>query len=150
MRLYEKSSDKVVLELGISWTLAAALIVVHVGAAAIALSMPLAISLRLALTALVAVSLYRALWGHALRRSPDAIIAVELDAEEDVCAVRRRVSDWQTGRLINRWAHPLLTLLVVKCDGSRWPVNVVIPTDAVAKETFRRLRVRLKLRTSAE
>ena len=146
--MYKKSSDKVVLKLGISWTLAAILVAVHVGAAAIALSMPLAIPLRLGLFALIGFSLYRALWGHALRRSADAIVAIELDDEEGACSVRRRARDWQTGRLITQWAHPLLTLLVVKYDGSRWSANVVIPADAVAKEAFRRLRVRLKLRTS--
>ncbi len=148
--MYKKSSDKIVLELGTSRMLAAVLVIVHVGAAAIALLMPVTVLLRLAICALVAVSLYRALWAHALRRSANAIVAVELDGEGGACAVRRRAMDWRQGRLIDRWAHPLLTLLVVRCDESRWPANVVIPADAVAKETFRRLRVRLRLRTSAE
>jgi membrane-bound toxin of toxin-antitoxin system len=147
--LYEKSEVKVRLELGASRALTAALALVYGGAAAIVLVVPMSWWLRFVLAAFVAFSFYRAVGRHGWRRSREAVIAFELEAEDDYCALLDRTGQWMTGRLINRWVHPLLTLLVVKVNGHRTSTSVVIPADATAAEPFRRLRVRLKWRTPA-
>lgn len=144
-----KSPDSLRLDLGASRTLAAVLIVVHGGAVAIAALLPLALPVRIAVIALVLASVYRAVRDHALRWGGTAITAFVLD-DGDSCTVRRGGADgWEQARLLDRWVHPQLTILVVRCRGRRWPSNIVIAADAVPAEAFRRLRVRLRLQTAA-
>ncbi len=143
-----KSPVSLRLDLGASRLLAAVLMAAHGGAAAIAAWLPLALPFRLGLLALVAVSLYRGLRDHALRRGARAITAFRLNAD-DTCAVQRGAAGWEEGRLRDCWVHPLLTILVVRAGGRRRSVSVVIAADAVSAEAFRRLRVRLRLQTAA-
>lgn len=126
------------------------LAVLHAGAGVIAALLPLAAAWRLALFGFVMASLYRMLRLHALRRSADAVVGLALEGDE-TCAVRRRgAAAWEEGRIVDRWLHPRLALLVIRCAARRLPVNVVIPGDGVSAEAFRRLRVRLRLQTAAD
>lgn len=124
---------------------------VHLGALTIVLIVPLAVSVRVALAVLIAASLYRELNRHALRLARSAVVAFELRAEDGTCALQRRRSpDWEEGRVVDQWVYPRLTLLVLRLSQRKWPVSVVIPQDAVEKDSFRRLRVQLRLRSAAE
>lgn len=148
-RLYAESPDNLTVELGPSRALTAALVLVHGGAVALGLMLPLALTVRITLVALIAVSLYRSVQRHGLRRAHNAIEALALNVDDD-CALRHRgSSEWRPGRLIDRWVQRWLTILVVRCDGHRWAESVVICADALPAERFRRLRVRLRLRTEA-
>lgn len=144
-----KSPDNTRIELGASRALAAVLVLLHGGALVIAMSVPLNSPTRVALIILVIASLYRALGLHALRRTGGAITAFML-RDDDTCAVRRRGwEEWRESRLLDRWVHPWVTILIVREEGRRWTSSIVIPADAVAAEAFRRLRVRLRLRSAA-
>lgn len=147
-RLSVKSPAKLQLDLGASRALAAVLVAVHVGAAAIAALSPLALSLRVAILVLVAAGLYRGLGRHALRRGRHAITGFVLN-DDDTCAVRHGAGDWEDARLLDRWVHPRLTILVVRGARRRRASGIVVPWDAVPAEAFRRLRVRLRLQTAA-
>lgn len=143
-----KSSAKLRLDLGASRTLAAVLVAVHGGAAAIAALVPLALPLRLVIVALIAAGLYRGLRDHGMRWGADAITALVVN-DDDACAVRRGGADaWEDVRVLDRWVHPRLTILVVRCERRRWASGIVIPADAAPAEAFRRLRVRLRLQTA--
>lgn len=138
-----KSPDNLTFDLGASRALALVLGVVHAGAVAIASLLPIVATLRLALIGAVALSLYRGLRLHALRRPRAAVVALTL-ADDDDCALRRRdAGEQEDGRLIDRWVHPWLSILVIRTHGRRWPTSVVIAADAMPAEAFRRLRVRL-------
>lgn len=127
------------------------LVIVHGGAVAIALPLPLPIPVRLVLAVLTLASLYRGVHRHALRRARAAVVGFQMNGGDDGCLLRRRGTEvWEEGRLIDRWVHPWIALAVVRCDGRRTTDRVVIPADAVAPEAFRRLRVRLRLRTAEE
>lgn len=142
--------DRLVLELGASPALAAVFTALHAGAGVVAVMLPLAWPWRAALLAFVGVSLYLALSRHALRRVPAAVVALAL-GDEARCALRRRGSEaWEEGTLVDCWVHARLTLLAVRCHDRRLASSVVIPADGVAAEPFRRLRVRLRLRTAAD
>lgn len=148
-RLYAESPDKLTFDLRPSTVLAAVLAAAYGGAVVIALLLPIPLFVRIALVALIAVGLHRGLSRHALRRAGDAVVAFSL-SEDDACAVRRQgAAEWQDGRLMDRWVHPWLTILVVRCNGRRRPCSIVITPDAVSAEAFRRLRVRLRLQTGA-
>jgi toxin CptA len=149
MRLYAESPDSLTLELGSSRVLTAVLAALHGGAGALMLVVPLALAPRIALLALIALSLYRTVSVHGLRRSRDAVTALTLGGDDE-CALRRRGStDWEPGRVVDRWVQPWVTLLTVRCENRRRPASVVICADAVAPDSFRRLRVRLRLGTAA-
>jgi hypothetical protein len=131
--------------------LVAILSVVHVGALTIVLSVPLPVSVQAALAVLIVASFYRELNRHALRRARSAVVAFELRAEDGTCALQRRRSpNWEEGRVVDQWVYPRLTLLVLRLAQRKWPVSVVIPQDAVETDSFRRLRVQLRLRSAAE
>ena len=118
----------------------------HAGALVIVIVLPIEVAVKVALFALIGLNLARSIGHHGLRRSGVAVVAVMLSGDE--CALRRRGSnDWEAGRIANCWVQPWLTLLVVRSDARRRATRVVILPDAVAGEAFRRLRVRLRLRT---
>lgn len=143
-------ADRLVLELGTSPRLAAALAALHAGAAVVALTLPLGWPWRAMLLVFVGASLYLALWRHALRRAPAAVVALAL-GDGTRCALRRRGGEgWEEGTLVDCWVHARLALLAVRCPGRPFACGVVIPGDGVAAEPFRRLRVRLRLAASAD
>lgn len=146
-----KSFDKIRLELRASALLVAVFVVLHMGAFAIALFIPLATALRIVLALLIAASLYRELNRHALRRSQSAVVMFELQSEDGACTLQRRGSPHaEEARLLDQWVYPRLTLLVVRLAQHRWPVSVVVPADAVERDSFRRLRMQLRLRSAVE
>ena len=115
----------------------------------IALSLALPWAIRFGLVVLLGVSLVSATGRHAWRRSARAIVGFAID-DDGACAVRLRSSEtWHEARLIERWVHPWLTILVVRHPGSRWRSSLLLPADAVPADAFRRLRVRLRLQSAA-
>lgn len=146
--MYAASPDSLIVELGSSRALTAVLVLLHVGAAVLAFILPIAFVLKVLVVFLVALSLARSVYRHGLRHSRGAITAMRV-TEEEYALRRRNANDWETGRLVDRWVQPWLTIVVVQSDGRRWPTSVVICPDAVASDAFRRLRVRLRLRTAA-
>jgi hypothetical protein len=97
---------------------------------------------------MIGVSLYRCVRVHGRRRAAPAIVAVEFDAE-DACAVQIAGEEaWRPCRIASRFVHPWLVLASLRLDGRRRPVNLVITADAMPPAVFRRLRVRLKRRSS--
>lgn len=143
-----ESPDSLTIELGRSRALTIVLVLLHSGATVLTVILPIATELKIALVALIALSLVRSAGVHGLRLGRGAVITVMFSENE--CALRRRnSSDWETGQLVDRWVQPWLTLLVVRSEGRLWPTSIVICPDAVAPDAFRRLRVRLRLRTAA-
>jgi hypothetical protein len=121
------------------------LLFVHLGGMALLMVVPVAWPVRLALWALLGMSLYRSLRVHAWRQESSAIEAIELD-DEGVVSVRFAGKDgWHACQITNWFVHPWLTLLSLKIESRRWPVSLAIAADAVESEAFRRWRVALKL-----
>jgi hypothetical protein len=143
-----ESPDSLTIELGRSRALTIVLVLLHTGATVLTVILHIAIELKIALVAVITLSLVRSAGAHGLRLGRGAVTALMFSEEE--CALRRRhSSDWETGQLVDRWVQPWLTLLVVRSERRRWPTGIVICPDAVAPDAFRRLRVRLRLRTAA-
>jgi hypothetical protein len=129
----------------VSRILTGALLFVHLGAMALLLAVPVSWLIRLALWALLGMSLYQSLCIHAWRQGPSAIETIEMDGE-GVVSVRFSGKDsWHNCQITSRFVHPWLTLLSLKIESRRWPVSLAIAADAVEPEPFRRWRVALKL-----
>lgn len=121
----------------------------HLGAILLATILPVGWPARLALWAAIIGSLHHSLRVHAWRSGPLAIEAIELD-NEGMAAVRFAGNPaWQPVRITSRFVHPWATLMTLRLESRRWPVNLVIPADAVEPEAFRRWRVALKFQALA-
>jgi hypothetical protein len=135
--------------LGPSRQLAWLLGIAYGGAIAIALLLPVAWPVRGAIALGLAVGLYFGLKTHAYRGSARAVDGLEFGAD-GTCAVRfSGAGQWTECEVEHSWVHPRLALLVLRVAGAR-RARVAIAADALPAEAFRRLRVRLRLRTAAE
>jgi hypothetical protein len=142
--LYPRSESNLILNIKVSRFLAGALLLVHLGGIALLMAVPVAWPVRLALWALLGMSLYRSLRVHAWRQGPSAIEAIEMDGEGAVSVRYAGMDGWHACQITSRFVHPWLTLLSLKIESRRWPASLAIAADAVEPEPFRRWRVALK------
>lgn len=84
---------------------------------------------------------------HAWRRSALAVAAMEMDSENFVAVRYIGEELWHPARITARFIHPWITVMSLRVEGRRMPVNVVIAADAIEPEPFRRWRAALKLQT---
>ncbi len=144
----QKSETNLILNIKVSYLLAGILLAVHLGAMVLVAAIPVAWWLRVVLWAVLGWNLYHSLITHAWRSGPMGIQAIELD-NEGVVSIRRAGGDsWLTARITSRLVHPWITLMSLRLESRRWPVNLVIAADAVEPEPFRRWRVALQLQTA--
>ncbi|MHB1140880.1 MAG: protein YgfX [Sulfuricaulis sp.] len=142
--MLQKSEINLILNIKVSRLLAGIFLATHLGGILLVVVTPMAWPVRLVLWGVLGWSLYYSLVTHAWRTSRLAIAAIELD-NEGVASVRFAGSEsWQPVRITSRFVHPWLTLMTLRLEGRRWPVNLVIAADAVEPEPFRRWRVALK------
>jgi len=137
-----------ILNIKVSRFLAGALLLVHLGGMLLLVAVPVFWLIRLALWALLGVSLYRSLRVHAWRQGPSAIETIEMDGEGVVSVRFAGMDGWHACQITGRFIHPWLTLLSLKIEDRRWPVSLAIAADAVEPEPFRRWRVALRFRTA--
>ncbi|HEU5337948.1 MAG TPA: protein YgfX [Sulfuricaulis sp.] len=141
----QKSEINLILNIKVSHLLAGIFFIVHLGAMVLGAVIPIGWPLRVVLWSLLGWNLYYSLITHAWRSGPLAIQAIELD-KEGVVSVRLTGSDtWQPARITSHYVHPWLTLMSLRLENRRWPINLIIAKDAVEPEPFRRWRVALKL-----
>jgi hypothetical protein len=146
--LSRKSEINLILNIKESRILTGMFFTVHLGAMALAAVVPVGWFLRLILWGLLGWNLYYSLITHAWRSGSLAVQAIELD-NEGVASIRLAGSEtWQPARITSHFVHPWLTLMSLRLENRRWPVNLVIAADAVEPEPFRRWRVALKLQVA--
>jgi len=146
--LYPRSENNLILNIKVSRFLAGALLLLHLGGMLLLVAVPVFWLIRLALWALLGVSLYRSLRVHAWRQGPSAIETIEMDGEGVVSVRFAGMDGWHACQITGRFIHPWLTLLSLKIEDRRWPVSLAIAADAVEPEPFRRWRVALRFRTA--
>lgn len=133
-----------ILNIKVSRLLAGIFLAIHLGGMLLVAVTPMTWLVRLGFWGVLSWSLYYSLVTHAWRSSPLAITAIELD-NEGVASVRFAGSEsWQPVRITSRFVHPWLTLMTLRLENRRWPLNLAIAADAVEPEPFRRWRVALK------
>jgi hypothetical protein len=126
-----------------SWYLAASFTVVHLAVGATLVPLELALGLKLALAALVAVSLAHALWRHAFLRGARAITAVEI-TDNATGAALDRSTGWHDVQILGTsCVTPWLTVLNL-AQARRRPQHVLIVPDNADAEDFRNARVLLR------
>ncbi|BAV33837.1 hypothetical protein SCL_1532 [Sulfuricaulis limicola] len=142
--MLQKSETNLILNIKVSRFLAGVFLATHLGGMVLVAVTPMAWLMRLGLWGVLGWSLYYSLVIHAWRTSRLAITAIELD-NEGMASVRFAGSEsWQPVRITSRFVHPWLTLMTLRLESRRWPLNLAIAADAVEAEPFRRWRVALK------
>lgn len=141
----QKSETNLILNIKVSRLLAGIFLAAHLGGMVLVAAVPMAWPVRLGLWGMLGWSLYYSLVTHARRSGPLAITAIELDNEGQASARFAGSEAWQAVQITSRFVHPWLTLMSLRLESRRWPVNLVIAADAVEPEPFRRWRVALKL-----
>jgi len=116
--------------------LAALVLAAHMGAAAVALSLPGLLPLRFLLALLVALSLLR-VWPAVVRR-----VAVTWGPEGDWWW-RDRAGERAVRLRADSYCSP--AVVVLRFEAPRWRRDVVLLPDSLDPEVLRRLRVRLRL-----
>ena len=144
----QKSETSLILNIKVSYWLAGIVLALHLGALVLVTAMPVSWMLRLVLWAALGWSLYYSLITHAWRSGPLAITAIELDNEGQFSVCLAGSETWQPAQVTSRFVHPWLTLMTLRLESRRRPVNLVIAADAVEAEPFRRWRVALKLQVA--
>lgn len=135
---------EVSLRLGPSRTLAALIYGSHGGAAGCALAAGMPVSAAAALLSALVLSAWYHLRRDAWRsrRLAATGLRVRLDG---FCEIERG-GGWTEARLWPAcFVSPVLTLVVLRLEGRRLPLPVVIPFDAVPDDDYRRLRILLRL-----
>ncbi len=145
----ERFDNNLIVKIKVSYTLVAVLAGVHLCGALLISVVPLPGFLKTGLWALLVASAVHAIRLHGLRSASRALVELELDTE-GLCSVRQnRDANWRAAEIVQSLVHPWLVMLVLKPEGRRRRVSLVLPADAVEAEAFRRLRARLRLQIRA-
>jgi hypothetical protein len=136
------------LELGVSPVAIAALLVGHAGAAVLLLVSAVPWAGRVLLWTLLAASLAWHLPRHGTRRSAHAVTALLLEADGELSVRMGTDGPWQACAIARCALHPWIVLLRLRCPARRLPLDVLILPDATRRESLRRLRARLKVRSA--
>jgi len=147
--LSQKSEISLILNIKASYLLAGIFLAIHLGAMVVIAAIPVAWLWRVVLWTVLGWSFYCSLVTHAWRSGPLAITAIELDNEGQVSVRFAGNNAWLPVRITSRFVHPWITLMSLRMESRRWPVNLVIAVDAVEPEPFRRWRVALKLQVAS-
>ena len=130
------------VDLGPSAVTGWALAVAHAGAAAGAFALPGAPWSTSVACAVLALSAWRSLARHALRRGSGAIVAVGYSASGGWWLSTARGESLGSCEVIGAFVHPALS--VVSWSTPRGRVDVLFPRGALAPGESRRLRVALR------
>lgn len=117
--------------------------VLHIGAILLAGLLPISIMIRLSLFALLIASVVHILLTHAWRRSPRAIRKAVFEDDGNWILEMQNEESLGPCRLLSYFVHPWLVILQLRCPRGRLPISLVVATDAVNTDVFRRLRARL-------
>lgn len=144
------SADTVRCELGRSFWLTLLWLLIYGGAVLILFLIPLALVWRVTLSVVLLAGLADGLWQIAWRRGERAVTAIRIDHEGDVELRIGKSGRWQSAHL-----RPCTVLVAVvwlhwRPPGGYWWRSLVIPADAVPADSFRRLRVALRRRSSPD
>ena len=124
--------------------LSAILCAVHVAGVAILFTLEASASFRVAAVAVIALSLGRSMWLHALLRAQQSVIALTIEDQER-CTLQTRSGAILPARILgSTYVTSSLTVISAKPTGAHRSRHVLLLKDSIASEDFRRLRVILR------
>lgn len=131
----------------------------HLGAFAIAGVVPMAAWMRIVLILFVACSAshalvrYGRLDGVARRLPrwlrPRVVEAIEWNRDGNWSLRYAQSPEWLACEPLGRWWQPWLVILRLRVESDGRVATVLVPSDAAARDAFRRLRARLRWQSAA-
>jgi len=137
-------NKKLVIKLHSSALLGAVMTITHVAALIIFVWIDIALWTKLLMFLVVLASVVDVFRRKVLRVAADAVTEVEMGAEGKMKLIFKDGCQLRISRIYTTFINPVITLITVGAEGRRFPLNVVIPLDAIDKEDHRELRVQLK------
>ncbi len=132
------------IQLQPSRRLAITLIIVHIAALCMLLTLAIDSWLIAGAALLLMFSAYTTISRHALLRQPGSIVCLEL-TDRDHIHLQSHAGVWHSGRILgSSTVAPWLTVLNIRRNDRRWPVHVVLMGDSLDPAAYRRLRVWLR------
>jgi toxin CptA len=132
-----------------SLQLAAILTAGHCGVIALILLLEIAPAWQTVIVALLVASLVYELRTTALRLGATAVIALRISSDH-AFSVQTRRGGWHECEVLgSTYVTAFLTVLILRLSGARRVRSVVLMSDSMAAEDFRRLRVWLRWRPQA-
>jgi hypothetical protein len=141
--------NRLILNLKKSRLVSGALAALHVGAAVIAATVPLPWGLRSILLGLIVASLYRSLMHYALHKGEKTVSWAQLEGDGEWRLVLGNGKALGPCSLKGYYAKPWLIIVRLAYPGKRLPLSLVVAPDAIDPDTFKNLRVRLNLESTA-
>lgn len=139
------------LKLGASWALGALLAAAHGAVIALILVVvEIAWWVKALLAAALLLNLALQMRLSVLRRTDDAVIALEVSKDDTLVAETRRGERVECDVLGSTFVSAFMTILNLKAVESRQTRNVVIFADAVNSDDYRKLRVWLRWKAGGE
>ena len=124
------------------------LIAAHVAAAALVLPLQLPVLAKGFLYLLMGLSLARSVWRYAWLRPHNVIIAARVTDRETATLLARDGTRREAKILDTSYVSPWLTVLNVRATGRWWPQHLIIVSDNIDRNDWRRLRVVLRWRSA--
>jgi len=141
----KKYATPLVVELTPSVFFLSLLCLFHLVGIAVLLMLDLSVVIKILVIIFVLISLYYNLSLHPLLRAKYSIIALRWLDENEWQLTQRDGEKIYAHLNMNSYRHPLLVVLNFNIAGSKINRSVIIFFDAIDGNTFRQLRVRLRL-----
>ena len=116
----------------------------HTTAAVLVLPLQLPASLKATIWLLIAASLVHSLLRHALLRTPNAVIAARIHNSQEATLTLRIGAQYPAQILGTTYVSPFLTVLNARAAGERFPRHMLLTSDNMDPDDYRRLRVILR------
>ena len=127
-----------------SLLLSAILLGVHCAAGAMLFTLEMPVSLSVTAVTIIALSLVRSMWVHALLRAQQSVIALTVEDQER-CTLQTRNGALLPARILaSTYVTSFLTVINARPAGARFARHILLMRDTIAPEDFRRIRVLLR------
>jgi hypothetical protein len=127
-----------------SLLLSAILLGAHCAAGAMLFTLEMPVSFSAAAVTIIALSLVRSMWLHALLRAQQSVIALTVEDQES-CTLQTRSGAMLPARILgSTYVTSFLTVINARPAGARVARHVLLMRDTIAPEDFRRIRVLLR------
>jgi toxin CptA len=125
------------------------LVIAHIAAAGSVAPLDVPLALKTALELVVAASLGRTLYRHALLKAKRSVLAIEVKDQQTAC-VQGPDRVWRDARVLGTsYVTAALTVLSVQVAAEWLPRHVLLVRDNIDEQEFRRVRVLLRWRRPA-
>ena len=133
------------LEITASKIITSLLLFLHSVSLGLLFLLPLSLWLASVVSVLIVISGIYTIAGYGLKKSSSSIVGLLWDNNDEWFVTKKDEKVMPVSFLPNSFIHPWITILNFKQSGKLFSESIILVSDNVSREDFRRLRVRLKV-----